>query len=197
MIEFVRGQATAPDVVVTSMALARRLGKTGVVVGNGPGWVGSRIHERCTLEIRSLEKEGARPEDIQAALYNFGMSVNSAGREETKADAPRVRSVSDQEIVDRTVYAMINEGARILEEKIALRAVDIDIIHIHGFGFPAHRGGPMWFADTVDLSRVHKRICEFRGAYGSRWEPAALLERLAAEGSIFAQFDRDISRTAS
>ncbi len=86
-------------------------------------------------------------------------------------------------IVERTVYALINEGARILEEGIALRAVDIDIICLQGYGFPAHRGGPMWYADTVGVKKIYDRILEFG------WQPAPLLARLAAEGKTFASLD--------
>ena len=70
-------------------------------------------------------------------------------------------SSAAEEIVDRCIYALVNEGARILEEGFALRAVDIDIIYLNGYGFPAYRGGPMWYADTVGLKKVYDRICEF------------------------------------
>jgi len=85
---------------------------------------------------------------------------------------------------------LVNEGARILEEGYALRAVDIDIIYINGYGFPAHRGGPMWYADTVGLKKVYDRIREFHAEHGYWWEPAPLLKRLAEEGKKFADFDK-------
>src|SRR5207247_6701407 len=88
------------------------------------------------------------------------------------------RAVTPEEIVERTVYALINEGARILEEGIALRAGDIDVIYVYGYGFPAYRGGPMWYADTVGLKKVHDRIREFQRQHGDRWAPAPLLARL-------------------
>ena len=94
------------------------------------------------------------------------------------------------EIVDRCIYALVNEGARILEEGIALRAVDIDIIYVNGYGFPAYRGGPMWYADTVGLKKVYERVSEFERAHGELWEPAPLLKQLAAEGKTFADFDK-------
>jgi 3-hydroxyacyl-CoA dehydrogenase len=99
------------------------------------------------------------------------------------------RQISAQEIVDRCVYALVNEGARILEEGFALRAVDIDIIYINGYGFPAHRGGPMWFADTVGLRKVYERVCEFQRQHGVLWEPAPLLKQLAEQGRTFASFN--------
>jgi 3-hydroxyacyl-CoA dehydrogenase len=99
------------------------------------------------------------------------------------------RQISAQEIVDRCIYALVNEGARILEEGFALRAVDIDIIYINGYGFPAHRGGPMWFADTVGLRKVYDRVCEFQRQHGVLWEPAPLLKQLAEQGKTFASFN--------
>ena len=77
---------------------------------------------------------------------------------------------------------MINEGARILEEGFALRAADIDVIYINGYGFPARLGGPMMFADQTGLARIAGRIAEFHAEFGDRWTPAPLLTRLAAEG---------------
>jgi 3-hydroxyacyl-CoA dehydrogenase len=97
----------------------------------------------------------------------------------------RVRS--PEEIVERCIYAMVNEGARILEEGIVLRAVDLDIIYLNGYGFPGYRGGPMWYADTIGLKEVYERVCEFRRQHGELWEPAVLLKRLAEQGKTFAE----------
>src|SRR5580704_14724124 len=93
-------------------------------------------------------------------------------------------------MVDRCVYALVNEGARILEQGYALRSVDIDIIYINGYGFPAHRGGPMWYADTVGLKNVYDRILEFRERHGEIWEPAPLLKQLAEQGKTFADYNK-------
>jgi 3-hydroxyacyl-CoA dehydrogenase len=90
------------------------------------------------------------------------------------------REIPPEEIVERCIYALINEGARVLEEGIALRAADIDVIYLTGYGFPAYRGGPMFYADTVGLKKIYDRVVEFG------WKPAALLERLAAEGRTFS-----------
>jgi 3-hydroxyacyl-CoA dehydrogenase len=96
------------------------------------------------------------------------------------------RKVSDQEIVQRLVFALVNEGARILEEGIALRASDIDMVYLTGYGFPLHRGGPMLYADTVGLPNVLEAMRGFaRGAHGDAWQPAPLLEKLAGEGKGF------------
>jgi 3-hydroxyacyl-CoA dehydrogenase len=105
------------------------------------------------------------------------------------------RTVSSEEIVERTVYALINEGARILEEGIALRAGDIDVVYVFGYGFPAYRGGPMWYADTVGLKNVYERVCRFERQHGTLWSPAPLLARLANEGKTFASFDREKTGT--
>jgi 3-hydroxyacyl-CoA dehydrogenase len=95
------------------------------------------------------------------------------------------RPISAEEIVDRTIYALVNEGAKILEEGYALRAVDIDIIYVNGYGFPAWRGGPMWYADTVGLPRVLARVEEFHSRFGDLWKPAPLLVELANAGKRF------------
>ncbi|PWT75094.1 MAG: 3-hydroxyacyl-CoA dehydrogenase [Proteobacteria bacterium] len=95
------------------------------------------------------------------------------------------RQVSDQEILERCMYALINEGAKILEEGIALRASDIDIVYIYGYGFPRYRGGPMFYADTVGLDKVYESVQRFHREHGEFWKPSALLEKLAREGGKF------------
>jgi 3-hydroxyacyl-CoA dehydrogenase len=108
----------------------------------------------------------------------------------TEAGIPQ-REISAAEIVDRCLYALVNEGARILEEGFALRASDIDIIYLNGYGFPAYRGGPMWYADSVGLKQVQARISEFHRQHGEIWQPAPLLERLAEQGKTFARFGKE------
>jgi 3-hydroxyacyl-CoA dehydrogenase len=99
------------------------------------------------------------------------------------------RRVDDGEIADRLIYALVNEGARILEEGIAARSSDIDVVYVTGYGFPRARGGPMFHAEQVGLSTVLRRVREFaRIPHGDPafWTPAPLLERLAASGEGFA-----------
>jgi 3-hydroxyacyl-CoA dehydrogenase len=96
------------------------------------------------------------------------------------------RIITDEEIVERCVYALINEGARILEEGIALRASDIDIIYVYGYGFPAFRGGPMCHADLIGVDKVYERVVAFHELHGALWEPAPLLEKLARDGGSFS-----------
>ncbi len=96
------------------------------------------------------------------------------------------RKISDQEIVERLVYALVNEAAYILEEGIATRASDIDMVYLTGYGFPLFRGGPMFYADTVGLTNVIMAMDKYaKGPHGDAWKPAPLLAKLAAEGKTF------------
>jgi len=179
---------------------------TGDLAGLDVGW-------RIRKEYRHLEKPGVRQpfaEDRLCELGRYGQKT-AAGWYKYDEDRrpildPEVNEIvhrwareagiaqgklSSEEIVDRCIYALVNEGARILEEGIVLRAVDIDIIYLHGYGFPAYRGGPMWYADTVGLDKVYRRISEFHQQHGELWEPAPLLKRLAQEGKTFAEVNRE------
>ncbi len=101
------------------------------------------------------------------------------------------RTISDEEIEERAIYALINEGARVLEDGGALRASDIDVVYVNGYGFPGWRGGPMFYADRVGLRRICDRIADFHRDLGPRWEPAPLLARLAREGRTFRELDAE------
>jgi 3-hydroxyacyl-CoA dehydrogenase len=119
-------------------------------------------------------------------------------RETASAAGIPQRTFTEDEIVERTVYGLINEGAKILEDGTALRAVDLDIVYLNGYGFPAYRGGPMFYADTVGLKKIYDKICEFHKEHGARWEPAPLLRKLAEEGKTFASLDTEkAARSAS
>lgn len=179
---------------------------TGDLAGLDVGW-------RIRKEYRHLEKPGIRQpfaEDRLCEMERYGQKTGKGwylydeNRRATvdpelkplvrkwsvDAGIPQ-RQVSAEEIVDRCIYALVNEGARILEEGYALRAVDIDIIYLNGYGFPAYRGGPMWYADTVGLQKVYRRISEFHQQHGELWEPAPLLKHLAESGKTFAEFDKE------
>src|SRR5579864_1005013 len=179
---------------------------TGDLAGLDVGW-------RIRKEYRHLEKPGVRQpiaEDRLCELGRFGQKT-SAGwyrYDESRRAIPDPevselvrkwvreagipqRTISSDEIVDRCIYALVNEGARILEEGMAQRAVDIDIIYLNGYGFPAYRGGPMWYADTVGLDKVYRRISDFHRQHGELWEPAPLLKHLAEEGKTFAELNRE------
>jgi len=98
----------------------------------------------------------------------------------------KTRAIADEEIVERLIYALVNEAAYILEEGIALRASDIDMVYLTGYGFPPYRGGPMFYADTVGLAKVLATIEGFQKGYmGEVWKPAPLLVKLAKEGKKF------------
>jgi 3-hydroxyacyl-CoA dehydrogenase len=167
---------------------------------------------RIRKEFKHLEKPGARQPYVEDRLCEMGRFGQKTGSGWYKYDAERKasadpevialvkkwnaesgipqRNISAEEIVDREVYCLVNEGARILEEGYALRAGDIDTIYLNGYGFPGFRGGPMWYADTVGLKRVYDRVCEFHKQHGVLWEPAPLLKKLAGTGGKFADFDR-------
>ncbi|HLK32217.1 MAG TPA: 3-hydroxyacyl-CoA dehydrogenase NAD-binding domain-containing protein [Terriglobales bacterium] len=176
---------------------------TGDLSGLDVGW-------RIRKEYRHLEKPGVRQPIAADQLCEMGRYGQKTGAGWYRYDENRraqidpevaslvrqwaseagipQRTIAAQEILERCLYALVNEGARILEEGYALRAGDIDIIYVNGYGFPAYRGGPMWYADTVGLDKVHQRICDFHRQHGEHWEPAPLLKRLAEEGGKFADF---------
>jgi 3-hydroxyacyl-CoA dehydrogenase len=182
----------------------------GDLAGLDVGW-------RIRQEYRHLEKPGIRQPfagDRLCEMGRFGQKtgagwykydqkrqaahdpeVASLVRQWASQEAIPQREISAGEIVDRCVYSLVNEGARILEEGYALRASDIDIIYLNGYGFPAHRGGPMWYADAIGLKKVYDRVSEFHRQHGENWQPAPLLERLAAQGRTFAQFGKEEGAT--
>jgi 3-hydroxyacyl-CoA dehydrogenase len=96
------------------------------------------------------------------------------------------REIGEEEILERCIYPMINEGCRILEEGVALRASDIDVVWIHGYGFPRYRGGPMFYGELEGLDRVHDTICDYQKQHGDMWKPSALLEKLAQGSKSFS-----------
>ena len=164
-------------------------------------------------EFKRFEQPGVRKALVPDKLYELGRLGQKTGRGWSKYDANRKpspdaetarlieetaraagierRSISNDEIVERCIYTLINEGARILEEGIAIRSVDIDITYLYGYGFPAWRGGPMFYADTVGLGEVLDRIRDFELQHGSAlWAPAPLLTQLAESGGKFSDWTR-------
>jgi 3-hydroxyacyl-CoA dehydrogenase len=108
------------------------------------------------------------------------------------------RKIADVEIVERLVYSLVNEGAKVLEERIAQRASDIDLVYLNGYGFPVWRGGPMFYADTVGLGEVVRAITRYSRLPNTEpWAPAPLLVRLATAGESFSSFDNSSSGSAS
>jgi len=178
----------------------------GDLAGLDVGW-------RIRKEYRHLEEPGIRQPfagDRLCELGRFGQKTSAGWYKydenrralhdpevaalvktwATEVGIPQ-RQFSTEDIVDRCIYALVNEGARILEEGYALRPVDIDIIYINGYGFPAYRGGPMWYADTIGLRKVYDRILEFRSQHGKIWESAPLLKQLAEQGKSFADYNQE------
>jgi 3-hydroxyacyl-CoA dehydrogenase len=166
--------------------------------------VGWRIRQ----EFRHLEKPGVRRpliSDRLAEMARYGQKTGRGfsfyGPDRKPSPDPEVTAIAEQiarergiqrrsigrdEILDRCIYALVNEGARILEDGIALRPVDIDIVYLNGYGFPAWRGGPMFYADTMGLKNVLHRVQDFERAHGpDLWEPAPLLRKLAEAGKTF------------
>jgi 3-hydroxyacyl-CoA dehydrogenase len=110
-------------------------------------------------------------------------------REASRREGLQRRDISDQEILERLVYPMINEGARILDEGIAIRPSDIDVIWVYGYGWPTYRGGPMYYADSVGLPRIRDRLVELQAVHGDFFRPAPLLDRMAREGRRFLDWE--------
>ncbi len=243
LLEVVRGDKSSNAVIATSMLMARKIGKVAALVGVCPGFVGNRMLAQRQREAQALMLEGAKVQDIDRVLFDFGFpmgpfamsdlagldlgwtreaSTGATMREKlceldrrgqkTNAgyydyDAARKptpspvveqlikelaakkgiaqRAVSDEEILQRCVYPMINEGAKILEEGKAIRASDIDIVWINGYGWPIYRGGPMFYGDTVGLPKVLAAMQQFEAKLGADFRPSALLVKLAAEGKRF------------
>jgi 3-hydroxyacyl-CoA dehydrogenase len=151
----------------------------------------SKTPDRICELGRFGQKTGAGWYDYKAAdrVPIPSELVNKIVLEESAGLGISRRKVSDEEIVERALYSLINEGARILEEGIALRASDIDVVYLTGYGFPDFRGGPLFYADTVGLPNILRTMREFATGYQpDAWAPAPLLQRLASEGKTFADW---------
>jgi 3-hydroxyacyl-CoA dehydrogenase len=255
LLEVVRGEKTAKDVLATVMALGKTIKKTAVVSGVCDGFIGNRMIEQYSRQAGFLLEEGCTPEQVDKAIERFGFAMgpfrmgdlagNDIGwaiRKRRYVEKPHMkysktadrlcelgrygqktgagwydykpgkrdaipsplvvemieqyrkdigitpRKISDEEIVQRLVYSLVNEAAHILEEGIASKASDIDMVYLTGYGFPLHRGGPMLYADQVGLFNVAqsmKRFAQNPNDDAQFWQPAPLLARLVAEGKTF------------
>jgi 3-hydroxyacyl-CoA dehydrogenase len=256
LLEVVRGEKTAKDVLATVMQIGKKIKKTTVVSGVCDGFIGNRMIEQYSRQAGFLLEEGCTPAQVDKAMEKFGMAMgpfrmgdlagNDVGwyiRKRRYLEKPNLRysktadllcemgrfgqktgagwydyvagkrdaipstivvemiethrkelgitprKIGDDEIVHRLVYALVNEGAKIVEEGIALRASDIDMVYLTGYGFPLHRGGPMNYADTVGLFNVVATMKRFAANPlddAEFWQPAPLLAKLAAEGRSFS-----------
>ena len=254
LLEIVRGDQTAKDVVATALALAQQLKKTGVVVGVCEGFVGNRMLLAYLREAYFVLEEGALPQQVDKAICDFGFPMgpftmldmaglgvgylirkHQAARrpagerysdiedrivemdrlgqktgagwyryekgDRTPIPDPEIeamivetsaklgierRTFSDAEIIERCLYPLVNEGAKLLDEGIAIRAGDIDVVWLHGYGFPRHKGGPMFWADTMGVRTIYDKLVELQAEHGDLLAPAELLEELAEQGKGFA-----------
>lgn len=255
LLEVVRGEKTAKDVLATVMALAKKIKKTAVVSGVCDGFIGNRMIEQYSRQAGFLLEEGCTPAQVDRAVEKFGFAMgpfrmgdlagNDIGwaiRKRRYVEKPNLRysktadllcelgrfgqktgagwydyqpgkreampsklvedmiakhrsdigiaprKIGDDEIVHRLVYALVNEGAKILEEGVAGKASDIDMVYLTGYGFPLWRGGPMRYADEQGLFNVVQMMNHFAGNPhddAAFWQPAPLLAKLAAEGKSF------------
>jgi 3-hydroxyacyl-CoA dehydrogenase len=243
LLEVVRGEQTAPDVLLTAMQLGKRIKKVPVVAGVCHGFIGNRMLMPRQVEATKLLLEGATPEQIDRVHVEFGMPMGPfqmadlAGvdigwhRDPNRIDnvrdalcaidrwgqkkgagfydyddkrrptpSPVVaqiiedfakkqgverRDVSDQEIVERTLYTMVNEGAKILEEGIAQRASDVDVVWVYGYGWPVYRGGPMFWADSVGLGEIVAGLKRQQARMGPDFSLSQLLLDKAEKGEHF------------
>jgi 3-hydroxyacyl-CoA dehydrogenase len=259
LCEVVRGAKTAPEVLATALEVAKRIKKVGVVAGNRHGFIGNRMLGGYAYHSQMLVLEGAKIEQVDAALRNFGMpmgpfqmgdlagldigyksrkdrdpssyDIRSArvadalvemGRlgqktnagyydyapgDRTPKPSPVVeelikkvasevgfkqREFSDQELVERCLLPLFNVGCEVLEEGVAYRSSDIDIVYLYGYGFPAYRGGPMFWAENeIGLKNALEKVRGYSALVGEQWtKPAALLERLVAEGKSLASLEQ-------
>jgi 3-hydroxyacyl-CoA dehydrogenase len=157
------------------------------------GWSAATSKRSTIREI--LCEEGRRGQKTGAGFYDYDQARNAKPsvkvegiiRDFAKSKGVEQRKIGDAEILERCTYPMINEGAKILEEGKAQRASDIDIVWINGYGWPVYRGGPMFYADTIGLKTVLAKLKEFHAKFGDDFKPAALLEKLAAEGGTFTK----------
>ncbi len=255
LLEVVRADKTAKDVMASVMAVAKKIRKTAVMSGVCDGFIGNRMIEQYGRQAGFLLDEGCTPAQVDKAIENFGFAmgpfrmsdlagndISWAIRKRRYSEKPEMkysktadllcekgrfgqktgagwydylpgkrdaipnadvvsmvsayrqslgitpRKIADAEIVQRLVFSLINEAAHILEEGIAAKASDIDIAYVFGYGFPAHRGGPMLYADQVGLFNVVQSMNRFAQNPlddGKFWQPAPLLLRLVAEGKTF------------
>ncbi len=164
----------------------------GDLAGLDIGWVKEQSKSSTIREV--LCEMDRRGQKTGAGYYDYDENRGakpSPVTEKIIADfrakaGINARAISDEEILERTIYPMINEGAKILEEKKAIRASDIDTVWINGYGWPVYRGGPMYYGDRIGLDKVLARMKEFQAKMGDAFKPSALLEKLVAEGKKFA-----------
>ena len=203
--EFLLEEGALPwqvDKALTDWGLAMGPFAMGDMAGNDVGWrirkqqAATRPNDRRYAHLADqICEKGRFGQKTGAGWYRYekgsraplpDAEVEAIVLAESKRLGVARKKISDEEIVKRTIYALVNEGAKLLEEGIALRPGDIDVIYLTGYGFPAWRGGPMFYADTIGLEQVYADVKRFHETQGFFWRPAPLLEKLAREGKRFA-----------
>lgn len=157
LLEVVRTVSSSNETVAASMTLAKKLNKIGVVVRMCDGFVCNRMFAAFTRAVHDILNEGALLQQVDRVLYDFGFAMDTRTMAEIASFEINLatnnrREVGDREIIERCLFAQINEAATILEEGVALRAGDIDLVSIHGYGFPAYHGGILFYAESNGLS---------------------------------------------
>jgi 3-hydroxyacyl-CoA dehydrogenase len=183
----------AVDRVLTDFGLPMGPFAMSDLAGLDIGWSAETSKSGSIRDI--LCEKGRRGQKTGAGFYDYDAERNAKPssdvekiiRDSAAAKGVAQREISDAEILERCIYPMINEGAKILEEGKAQRASDIDVVWVYGYGWPVYRGGPMFYADTVGLKTVLAKLKEFQAKFGDDFKPAALLEKLAAEGGAFSR----------
>jgi 3-hydroxyacyl-CoA dehydrogenase len=163
----------------------------GDLAGLDIGWVKENSRGETLRDV--LCEMDRRGQKTGAGYYDYDENRNAKPSPVTekiihdfiKKSGKNPRKIDDEEILERSLYSMVNEGAKILDEKKAIRASDIDVVWQNGYGWPVYRGGPMWWADSVGLPKILEKIKEFQATMGDQWAPSPLLERLVAEGQGF------------
>lgn len=176
LIEIVRGRATSDTTIATAFALVRKLKKFGVLSGACPGFIGNRMMHAQRTHVDAMIAQGVAPDVIERVAVEFGLTIGPL----TACAGISPQTLSDEQILDGLLISVINEGAQILEEGIAQRASDIDMVWVHGYGWPAYRGGPMYHADRLGLPMIVEK------AWSVGLQPAALLVDFATTGRKFA-----------
>jgi 3-hydroxyacyl-CoA dehydrogenase len=197
LLENARGPLSSAEACATAMKVGRSLGRVSVLVAARPGLVLDRLQARGAVEGTRLLEEGASAAQIERVLYDFGIpkgwhsalaheplgksrGLGSPGQNDAR------RQISDQEVLERYLFSMVNEAARVLEEKVVTRALEIDMICVHGSGFPSYRGGPLFYADELGLAAVHQAILKYAADVDApTWTPPELLTERARAGGRF------------